>query len=155
MKNIYFYQTDIGRIGIAEDNSVITDVVLSGEKEPSCCKLNETPLITRTAEQIKEYLAGQRMHFDLPLKTEGTEFQRKVWQALLEIPYGETRSYQQIAASVGNIKACRAVGLANNRNPIAIIIPCHRVIGKNGSLTGYGGGLEIKARLLELEKNNL
>ena len=116
--------------------------------------IKETPLNKEAATQIKEYLKGSRKDFDLPLKPEGTDFQLRVWQALLAIPYGETRSYQEIAEQAGNIKACRAVGLANNRNPIAIIIPCHRVIGKNGSLTGYGGGLEIKARLLELEKNN-
>lgn len=154
MKNICFYQTEIGKIGIADDNEFITDVVLAGEGEPSNAMIKETPLNKEAAAQIKEYLKGSRKDFDLPLKPEGTDFQLRVWQALLAIPYGETRSYQEIAEQAGNIKACRAVGLANNRNPIAIIIPCHRVIGKNGSLTGYGGGLEIKARLLELEKNN-
>ncbi len=154
MKNICFYQTEIGKIGIADDNEFITDVVLAGEGEPSNAMIKETPLNKEAAAQIKEYLKGSRKDFDLPLKPQGTDFQLRVWQALLAIPYGETRSYQEIAEQAGNIKACRAVGLANNRNPIAIIIPCHRVIGKNGSLTGYGGGLEIKARLLELEKNN-
>lgn len=154
MKNICFYQTEIGKIGIADDNEFITDVVLAGEGEPSNAMIKETPLNKEAAAQIKEYLKGSRKDFDLPLKPQGTDFQLRVWQALQAIPYGETRSYQEIAEQAGNIKACRAVGLANNRNPIAIIIPCHRVIGKNGSLTGYGGGLEIKARLLELEKNN-
>lgn len=154
MKNICFYQTEIGKIGIADDNEFITDVVLAGEEEPFNAMIKETPLNKEAAAQIKEYLKGSRKDFDLPLKPQGTDFQLRVWQALQAIPYGETRSYQEIAEQAGNIKACRAVGLANNRNPIAIIIPCHRVIGKNGSLTGYGGGLEIKARLLELEKNN-
>lgn len=154
MKNICFYQTEIGKIGIADDNEFITDVVLAGEGEPSNAMIKETPLNKEAAAQIKEYLKGSRKDFDLPLKPQGTDFQLRVWQALQAIPYGETRSYQEIAEQAGNIKACRAVGLANNRNPIAIIIPCHRVIGKNGSLIGYGGGLEIKARLLELEKNN-
>ena len=94
---------------------------------------------------------GKRKSFDLPLKPEGTEFQKKVWNALLDIPYGETRSYKDIAVAIGNPKACRAVGMANNRNPISIIIPCHRVIGANGSLVGYGGGLPIKIELLNLE----
>ena len=90
--------------------------------------------------------------FDLPLRMQGTPFQQKVWAALREIPYGETRSYGQIAAQVGNPKAGRAVGMANNRNPIAIIVPCHRVIGANGSLTGYAGGLNVKQELLALER---
>lgn len=152
MKNIYYYRTDIGKIGIADNGQEITDVILQKDKEPAQCKVNETALIKEAAKQLNEYLAGKRMTFNLPLRSEGTDFQRQVWQALINIPYGETRSYQQIAAQIGNIKACRAVGMANNRNPITIIIPCHRVIGKNGSLVGYGGGLEIKTRLLELEK---
>ena len=103
-------------------------------------------------QQLAEYFAGQRQAFDLPLRMQGTPFQQKVWAALREIPYGETRSYGQIAAQVGNPKAGRAVGMANNRNPIAIIVPCHRVIGANGSLTGYAGGLSVKQELLALER---
>ena len=91
----------------------------------------------------------------MPTAPSGTEFQQKVWKALKDIPYGKTKSYKDIAAAVGNEKACRAVGMANNRNPISIIIPCHRVIGKNGKLVGYGGGLEIKEYLLKLESDNL
>lgn len=102
-----------------------------------------------------EYFNGQRKSFDLPLNPKGTEFQKKVWNALLNIPYGSTCSYKDIAVNIGNEKACRAVGGANNKNPIFIIIPCHRVIGKNGSLVGYGGGLDIKLKLLELEQNNM
>jgi methylated-DNA-[protein]-cysteine S-methyltransferase len=154
IKNIYYYQTLIGRIGIADNGDTITDVVLHGEKAPVNCRINESQLIKSAAAQINEYLAGRRKIFDLPLMAEGTEFQQQVWQALQGIPYGETRSYQQIAEQIGNIKACRAVGMANNRNPIAIVIPCHRVIGKNGTLVGYGGGLDVKARLLELEKTH-
>ncbi|HPF44302.1 MAG TPA: methylated-DNA--[protein]-cysteine S-methyltransferase [Syntrophomonadaceae bacterium] len=154
MKNIYYYQTLIGRIGIADNGDTITDVVLHGEKAPVNCRINESQLIKSAAAQINEYLAGRRKIFDLPLMAEGTRFQQQVWQALQGIPYGETRSYQQIAEQIGNIKACRAVGMANNRNPIAIVIPCHRVIGKNGTLVGYGGGLDVKARLLELEKTH-
>ena len=105
----------------------------------------------RAAVQLEEYLNGKRRHFDLPLRPQGTEFQRSVWNALLTIPYGETRSYKEIAQAVENPKAFRAVGMANNKNPISIFIPCHSVIGSSGSLVGYGGGLELKKRLLELE----
>ena len=101
--------------------------------------------------ELTEYFAGQRKSFDLPLEPKGTAFQQSVWRALCEIPYGETVSYGQIAERIGNKKACRAVGMANNRNPIAIIIPCHRVIGAGGKLTGYAGGLDKKEFLLELE----
>ena len=103
------------------------------------------------ARQLKEYFDGRRRCFDLPLDIRGTEFQKRCWQELLKIPYGETRSYADVARAIGNPSAARAVGLANGQNPIAIIVPCHRVIGSDGSLTGYGGGLETKRRLLELE----
>lgn len=111
----------------------------------------KTPLLARAQREIKEYLAGERRYFDLPLKLEGTPFQQLVWQALRDIPYGETRSYGELAAAIGRPKACRAVGMANHNNPLAIIVPCHRVIGANGRLTGYAGGLEIKRALLKLE----
>lgn len=103
-------------------------------------------------DQLRSYFAGDRTDFDLELDMAGTPFQRRVWQALMTIPYGETRSYGQIAAQIGAIGAARAVGLANGRNPISIIVPCHRVIGASGGLTGYGGGLDRKRSLLELEK---
>ena len=101
--------------------------------------------------QLGEYFAGGRTTFDVPLALEGTPFQRRVWSALLEIPYGETTSYGELARRIGSPRAMRAVGLANGRNPVAVIVPCHRVIGANGTLTGYGGGLERKRLLLELE----
>ena len=104
-------------------------------------------------DQLEAYFAGQRTDFDLELSLAGSEFQRRVWEALLTIPYGETRSYGQIAEQIGAAGAARAVGLANGHNPIAIIVPCHRVIGASGSLTGYGGGLDRKRSLLEMEKN--
>ena len=103
--------------------------------------------------QLQAYFAGELLDFDLELNLVGTDFQRRVWAALETIPYGETRSYGQIALQIGSPGASRAVGLANGRNPISIIVPCHRVIGANGSLTGYGGGLERKNQLLEMEKN--
>ena len=110
-----------------------------------------TPLLLRAFEQLEEYLAGVRKKFDLPLAPAGTPFQRKAWNALEQIPYGKTRSYRQIAEAVNSPKGFRAVGMANNRNPIAVFIPCHRVIGADGSMVGYGGGLDIKEHLLRLE----
>ncbi|WP_394212760.1 methylated-DNA--[protein]-cysteine S-methyltransferase [Enterovibrio calviensis] len=103
-------------------------------------------------KQLLEFLSGKRTQFDIPLAPEGTEFQRQVWQALGRIPYGETRTYSQIAEDIGNPQAYRAVGMANNVNPIPLIVPCHRVIGSDGKLTGYRYGLEIKQRLLTLEE---
>ena len=115
--------------------------------------MQETSLIQTAASQLQEYLDGKRREFSLPLLLEGTPFQKAVWKALLDIPYGETRSYRDIAETIGNPKAVRAVGMANNRNPISFIVPCHRVIGADGSLVGYGGGLALKQQLLDLEKS--
>lgn len=109
------------------------------------------PLLLQAEQQLQEYFAGTRQRFDLPLDFAGTEFQRKVWAALVSIPFGETRSYKQIAEQIGHPSAMRAVGAANGRNPVSIIAPCHRVIGANGKLTGFAGGLDIKAFLLSLE----
>lgn len=109
------------------------------------------PVLLQTEQQLLEYFAGERRVFELPLDFNGTEFQKKVWAALLTIPFGETRSYAEIARQVGSPQAVRAVGAANGRNPISIIAPCHRVIGSNGKLTGFAGGLEVKAFLLRLE----
>ena len=114
----------------------------------------ETPLLLQAFDQLSGYLAGVRKEFDLPLAPAGTAFQRKVWDALLHIPYGQTRSYRQVAEAANCPKGYRAVGLANNRNPIAIFIPCHRVIGADGSMTGYAGGVENKQFLLKLEKKH-
>jgi methylated-DNA-[protein]-cysteine S-methyltransferase len=109
------------------------------------------PLLERTERQLAEYFAGARRTFDLPLAPRGTEFQQAVWRALATIPYGETISYTQLAARVGRPAAIRAVGAANGRNPLPIVLPCHRVIGANGDLTGFGGGLPVKRFLLQLE----
>ncbi|MEJ0084518.1 MAG: methylated-DNA--[protein]-cysteine S-methyltransferase [Pseudomonadota bacterium] len=109
------------------------------------------PVLTETERQLREYFGGERRAFDLVLDFHGTDFQRQVWSALLTIPYGETRTYAQVATLIGHPTAIRAVGAANGRNPISIVAPCHRVIGSNGTLTGFGGGLENKARLLALE----
>ena len=151
MKYIWFYKTPIGKIAIGENDGAISCLLFDGASAPSDYQLLETPLIKSAAEQITEYFDGKRKQFDLPLNPRGTAFQKSAWDALQAIPYGETRSYKDIAVQINSPKACRAVGLANNRNPIPIIIPCHRVIGTNGSLTGYAGGLDVKRLLLDLE----
>lgn len=139
--------TPLGKMYFTGDDRYITGLAFGevGEENPS-------PVLTMGSMQLEEYFAGKRREFDLPLQPQGTDFQKSVWQALREIPYGETASYGEIAAKIGNPKACRAVGMANNRNPIAIIIPCHRVVGAKGALTGYAGGLDKKEYLLKLEK---
>ena len=154
MRNIFYYNTKIGRIGIEENGMAITrlDFINKDVKEEIIEK-NETAILKEAIKQLNEYLDGKRSSFNLQLEPKGTEFQKKVWNALKEIPYGETRSYGEIAKIIGNEKASRAVGMANNKNPIAIIVPCHRVIGANGKLVGYAGGIDIKEKLLELEKN--
>lgn len=143
------FETPMGRLRLTEDETGICAV------EFTEAPVTKVPPGSRYLEagkaQLLEYFAGQRKVFDLPLALSGTDFQTRVWNALRDIPYGETRSYQQIAAAVGNPKATRAVGMANNRNPLPILLPCHRVVGKNGSLTGYAGGLERKECLLKLE----
>lgn len=113
--------------------------------------IQESKTLEKTIKQVDEYLSGKRKFFALPLDLVGTEFQLKVWNELLQIPFGETRSYKEIAIRLKNEKAVRAVGLANGKNPISLIVPCHRVIGSNGTLTGYAGGLKIKMHLLNLE----
>lgn len=149
MKNVFFYQIKIGKIAIEADETAVLAVRLShpvSDKE-----VKETPLIQKAYQQIDEYLTGKRKVFDIPMRPEGTEFQKKVWQVLEQIPYGETWTYKQLAEKTGNVKACRAVGNANNKNKLPIFIPCHRVIGCNGKLVGYAGGLEVKKALLNLE----
>lgn len=167
----YEYDSPVGRIRLVEQDRALTALSLAGKSHPDaflrrgeltydqagaalsaagaqCC---ETELIRMTQRQLEEYFAGARREFTIPLHPSGTPFQERVWQALLTIPYGQTCSYGQIAARIGNPKASRAVGMANHKNPIAIVIPCHRVIGADGSMTGYGGGLDIKEYLLKLE----
>ena len=141
----------VGELTLTEENGALTGLYFGtrpgGEEGPS-------PLLEEAARQLREYFAGQRREFDLPLRLRGTAFQMQVWQVLQTIPYGEVRTYGEIARAIGKPKACRAVGMANHHNPISIIVPCHRVVGAVGSLTGYGGGLENKRFLLELEKRN-
>src|ERR1700739_4680669 len=122
-------------------------------KEPALGIRNDShPMLLETRRQLRQYLDGSRRQFTLPLDPVGSNFQQRVWRALLEIPYGETRSYQELAKALGNPKAVRAVGAANGANPLPIVIPCHRVSGSNGKLVGYGGGLLLKKRLLDLER---
>lgn len=154
LKNIYPYDTVIGRIYVADNGRAIAGVFLPGNAVPAGIPQNETDVIKRAAVQITEYLSGRRREFDVKVEPEGTDFQKRVWAALRTIPYGHTCSYSHIAHIAGNPKACRAVGMANNRNPVSIIIPCHRVIGKSGALVGYGGGLELKKCLLDIEAAN-
>ena len=161
MRYVYFYNTgikELGILGIGATEDEITDLFFEYEienvKKNKNYVIKETPLIKKAASQLFEYLNGKRMEFDLPLLKDGTDFQISVWNELLKIPYGETRSYKDIAVAINNEKAVRAVGMANNRNKISIFIPCHRVIGSNKKLVGYGGGLEIKEFLLNLEKRN-
>lgn len=144
----------IGAVRIVQRGQHIVQLDLGGKApyEPLTDVVEqETPLLRQAFEQLSGYLAGVRKEFDLPLAPVGTPFQRKVWDALLRIPYGQTRSYQQIAQAVGSPKGFRAVGMANNRNPIAVFIPCHRVVGADGNMVGYGGGVDIKVALLGLE----
>lgn len=154
MINYFCYDTEIGRIKISEKDGKIIGLVFSYYKKENEIE-KETELIKKAYTQLEEYLSGKRTEFDIEIEMIGTEFQKKVWKELLNIPYGETRSYKDIAIAIGNEKACRAVGNANNKNPIAIIVPCHRVIGSNGSMTGYAGGLDIKEKLLKIEKYNI
>ena len=152
MDKLFFYDTELGRLGIRDDGQNITHVYFGAENiSKDNVVIEESDLTKLAYTQIKEYIDGQRTAFDLPLHPNGTGFQVKVWKSLTEIPYGETRSYKDIAISIGNENACRAVGMANNKNPIPIIIPCHRVIGSNKKLVGYAGGLDLKQKLLNLE----
>ena len=156
MKTFYSYTYGgVGKIEIGTESKRITDVHFAKSfVPPSEYSRKETPLHRKAAEQLREYFDGKLKVFDLPIAPVGTEFQIRCWEALLQVPYGKTRSYGDIARAAGSPKGFRAVGMANNRNPVAIIIPCHRIIGSDGKLVGYGGGLDIKVFLLELERKN-
>ncbi|MFA7674184.1 MAG: methylated-DNA--[protein]-cysteine S-methyltransferase [Clostridia bacterium] len=152
MANAYFHDTPFGKLYISDDGEKITGISTDAMSVSDKSAFKKTDLMCEAIKQLDEYFKGERKKFTLPLRTQGTDFQKKVWDALLEIPYGETRSYGHIAKMIKEPKAYRAVGGACNRNPIMIVIPCHRVIGCDSSLTGYAGGLEIKEKLLTLEK---
>lgn len=152
------YDFEIGRILIVENENYIIKVEFLNDKNQLLNKKygteNETLIIKKTKLELMEYFEMKRKIFDIPIKLDGTEFQVKVWKELLKLPYGETCSYLDIAKKIGNPNASRAVGMANNKNKIQIIIPCHRVIGSNKKLIGYAGGIKIKEKLLKLEKDN-
>lgn len=149
---VYTYPTIIGSVTFGERDGAISYITTSDVKEEYI--VGETRLIQQAFEQLQEYLEGKRQTFCFPINPKGTPFQEQVWNALRNIPYGETRSYKQIAEVIGNPKAVRAVGMANNRNPLLIVNPCHRVIGADGRLVGYAAGLSLKEFLLELERTN-
>jgi methylated-DNA-[protein]-cysteine S-methyltransferase len=145
----------LGPLTLLSDGEGLTGLYMEQHRHrppvPHGAVEDDAPL-REAAEQLREYFAGDRRAFDLALRPAGTPFQREVWTALLDVPYGETASYGELAARIGRPAAVRAVGLANGRNPISIVVPCHRIVGSDGSLTGYGGGIERKRRLLDLER---
>ena len=152
------YKSPLGKLVLESDGRALTRLRLPGEAGPVATTVRPGDQVVRDAApfaaviaQLDEYFAGTRKKFDVPLAPGGTPFQLKVWQQLRKIPYGRTITYATLAHRAGNDSACRAVGAANGRNPLPIIVPCHRVIGSNGSLTGFGGGIAAKRRLLELE----
>ncbi|MEZ6022277.1 MAG: methylated-DNA--[protein]-cysteine S-methyltransferase [Hyphomonadaceae bacterium] len=147
------YDSPVGPLTLISDGAALTHLEFENPRYPFApAPLGDDAILKRTRQQLDQYFAGVLKRFDLPLAAEGTAFQRQVWAELVNIPYGATRSYGQLAAAIGKPQASRAVGLANGRNPISIIVPCHRVIGANGGLTGYGGGMERKQILLDLEQ---
>jgi len=156
------YASTIMNSPVGELTLIATDrglaAILWEHDDPDRVRFNNVPenrahpVLIQVQQQLNEYFAGDRKSFSIELDATGTEFQKKVWKALSAIPYGETRSYGELAKQIGNPKASRAVGAANRRNPISIIVPCHRCIGASGALTGFAGGLKIKAQLLDLEK---
>ncbi|WAU77137.1 methylated-DNA--[protein]-cysteine S-methyltransferase [Acinetobacter sp. TR3] len=158
MQLVYMYMdSPVGALKLVAHDHALVAVMWDNEdhKRVRIAELIEDrqhPMLLRVKKQLEEYFAGQRQQFDLPLDFQGTDFQQQVWQALLTIPYGEKRSYKDIAVQIGNEKAVRAVGAANGKNPISIIAPCHRVIGSSGALVGFAGGLDKKQILLSLEQ---
>ena len=152
MRRVLEMESPVGPLTLAEENGVLREVRFGRHFEKECP--SASPVLLQAQQELREYFCGERKTFTVPISPGGTPFQQQCWQALLQIPYGETRTYGQQAQMIGKEKACRAVGMANHRNPISIIIPCHRVIGKNGTLTGYGGGLNIKEQLLLHERMN-
>ena len=148
----FMYNSPIGEIRISYNQNAITGLdFLPLDSDPS----EDSPILNECLTQLDEYFAGKRQTFSINIEfTRGTDYQKKVWAALCSVNYGETASYKDIASLIGNSKAARAIGSANNKNPISIIVPCHRIIGTSGKMVGYGGGIEKKIWLLEHEKNN-
>lgn len=155
MRHTLQLDTPVGTMTVTASECSIVEVRFCTEPPVGslpCSEAEAPELLRQAARELKEYFAGERQRFTVPLAPQGSEFQKKVWDALQTIPYGETRTYKDIAIQIGHNLSYRAVGMANNRNPIAILIPCHRVIGYDGKLTGYAAGIGIKERLLDLEK---
>jgi methylated-DNA-[protein]-cysteine S-methyltransferase len=150
MKKVGIYQSPIGPLWLEEENNCLVGLYFEDPIE----SIVESPLLTMVKMQLDEYFCGKRHTFTIPLTYQGTPFQMKVWNTLRSIPYGTTCSYQELANQIASPRAARAVGMANNRNPLPIVIPCHRVIGKNGALVGYAGGLPRKQFLLNLEQSS-
>jgi methylated-DNA-[protein]-cysteine S-methyltransferase len=152
-------ESPVGKLKLVASSNALVAVLWKRER-PNRVKLDtmtlapQHPILLETERQLAEYFSGERIQFDLPLQPDGSEFQKKVWQALREIPFGQTRSYLDLAKALGSSKAARAVGAANGKNPLSIIVPCHRVVGADGSLTGFAGGVETKAALLALENRS-
>lgn len=150
-------ESPVGKLKLVANTNALVAILWERER-PNRIKFAmlkcdpQQPILVETERQLQEYFAGTRNEFHLPLEPAGTEFQKKVWRALREIPFGQTRSYLELAKSIGSAKAVRAVGAANGKNPLSIIVPCHRVIGANGTLTGFAGGIEVKAKLLAHER---
>jgi len=154
-KKIWYYDFSFGKFAVAEDGSGITDICLATDLLTGSLNTCETPLLRKAKQQLNEYFCGSLARFSLPLSLRGTKFQLSVWSALQNIPYGATQSYKQVAAATGSPQASRAVGMANHRNPVMIVIPCHRVIGANGSLGGYIGGLALRKNCLRWRRVRL
>lgn len=148
--NYQYFDSPLGKLRLVSDGLALLSIEFEGRHGTGGLEQGDD-ILKLTAQQLAEYFSGRRRDFSLPLAAAGTPFQQQVWSALREIPFGELRSYRDIASVIGNNKAVRAVGAANGRNPIPIVVPCHRVIGSNGSLTGFAGGLPAKRVLLELE----
>jgi methylated-DNA-[protein]-cysteine S-methyltransferase len=153
-------ESPVGKLKLVASDKGLVALLWDNDRPHRGVPLNELvaneqhPILVATERQLREYFAGKRKTFSVSLDMRGTPFQKNVWEALLAIPFGETRSYGQIANQLGNPRATRAVGAANGKNPVSIIVPCHRVIGSSGKLTGFGGGLETKAHLLSLENSD-
>lgn len=151
MKSFAVVCTCLGKVTIVESEGYIVKIAFGTEVLPSDAKIQQKPVLTNAVQQLKEYFAGTRKTFDLPFNAEGSDFQKKVWEALRAIPYGSTASYKEIGERIGQPKAFRAVGAASHKNPLLIAIPCHRVLGADGRLVGYAAGLDVKEKLLTLE----
>jgi methylated-DNA-[protein]-cysteine S-methyltransferase len=153
-------KSPVGKLKLVASSKALVAVLWEQER-PNRVKLGtmnldpQHPILIEAERQLSEYLAGERIDFDLPLQLDGTEFQKRVWQALREIPFGKTKSYLDLARAVGSPEASRAVGAANGKNPLSIVVPCHRVVGADGALTGFAGGLETKAALLAFEARSV